>query len=317
VPGLALGAYDSDAAFENILAADVQTAFDLACLRYSAAGHGPFISVGLGKKLDIKPGISQFACGRWNFRLAALRASVWAGLCLQFSAVGDTPVRQDGQSIGGIFAKAALSILAGMLETLWATSAAHRHALGWHHDVRHFSICRYVDDVLLLTRTLCSNHASDALKLVYREKVKFSLVSFGPSATWTDLDLNVQVDLYGTASLSLSLRSPNEAWLQDPLGTKRGKVTFLPFLDHLPCPIAHLAAVLASRLHRANRLGLDVRLGLRRCAHDILELCLLGYPFGVVRAAAHFVPRGLSGAIALRLLVRALRKSWPHVPRSS
>jgi hypothetical protein len=119
IPPLALAAFDSDAAFENVKTADAELAFEILASRYLSVFGDPWLSVGLGRRCDVRSGVRQWASGRWNISIDTLRPILWAGLRLQLSVFGTLVVQQFGQSIGGVMAKIALSLVSGVLEGLW------------------------------------------------------------------------------------------------------------------------------------------------------------------------------------------------------
>ena len=308
VPPLAFCTLDADQAFESVMSEDAEKAFEVVLRRYVHCHGESWISIGKGRKADAVPGIRQFGCGRTNFRIVSLRASVWAGLRLQFSALGSIIAQQRGQSIGGIFAKCALSLVAGTLEFLWLSSPSQRGHCGFHHSASAFRALRYVDDILLISRQLCSAHLVSSINSVYQGRLAFTVVDYGPQVEWVDLALSIS----DAGGLCIALKSPNVPWIINSSNTPRSKGTIIPYPGAPPSPLQHLSSILDSRLVRGSALNCPIQVGITRALHDVTEFALLGYPYRLVRALAHKVPRHRPGALQLRSVVRSLRYLWPR-----
>jgi len=244
-----------------------------------------------------------------NFRVESLRLSVWAGLRLQFSALGSIIFQQRGQSIGGIFAKCALSLVAGTLEFLWLSSPSQRRHCGFYHPAGAFRALRYVDDILLISRQLCSEHLVSSINSVYQGRLAFTLVDYGSEVEWVDLALSISDD----GGLCIALKSPNVPWMANSCTVPRSKGTIIPYPGAPPSPLQHLSSILDSRLVRGSALNRPIQVGIARAIHDVVEFSLLGYPYSLMRALAHKVPRHRPGALQLRNVVRSFRFLWPRL----
>jgi hypothetical protein len=216
-------------------------------------------------------------------------------------------VQQFGQSIGGVMAKTALSLVSGVLEGLWIACPHHRAACGHRLGRNAFRAIRYEDDNFAMTRQLCAPCLAENLNAVYQSRLRFNLVDYGFVIDWIDLRLVAS----RCGSLSYSMRSPNVPWIRTPLLTPRIKGTFLPYLGVVPIPSSYMVSVLSARLVRAQALGLNGTSGTFRACDDILELARLGYPYYTVRALVHRLPLTRTGARELRHFIRACRAWWP------
>ena len=136
--------------------------------------------------------------------------------------LGDLPFKQlQGLPIGGLMSKCQTSALLGSQETVWKLNLTEQGKLP------NMITCRYVDDSITASKTLC--HECQHLHLSEMTNVLFEKQQFSPTKVqWLDVTISTQ-----NSNISLQPAEPEPAFLRS-LTTTPVKFRIPPYLGHMP-----------------------------------------------------------------------------------
>ena len=132
-------------------------------------------------------------------RVFALVELYWlfaASCCMKFAQTGTKVWTYTGLLIGGMLSKVATSCVLGLQEHNWCTDSSLRAAASYHWPDRMWSHMvarsRYCDDVLWISRSLCTTCLQAAIAVVYTVPFDTQFPTADHKLTWLDFCISLQ-----------------------------------------------------------------------------------------------------------------------------
>ena len=306
-------AVDIDQAFEACDAAGLGPEWVRTAARYTEIyGECP-VHVQKGKACKVQHGRRKWSRASWAITLDAIHRAVVATTSLSLVAFGSFIFRTLGISIGGTMSSACVAVHLGDEEyrgkRFLESPEGPFPELRGSTVVKQFSWRRYVDDVLSVSRRMCTDCQKKALSHMYKENL--SVVYESPDIltaenmelfTW--LDLSIGINKYGLFWIP---RNANRAWIWSPTAPEdRPKPVVHPWPGVLATPFGRLRAIILGKCARAYSLDVGTYVESLMILEALLELVLVGYPYSLIRAITHSIPTHPAARLA-RQAVRAWR----------
>ncbi len=221
-----------------------------------------------------------------------------------------------GLAIGGTMSSAAVSLHLADEEATFLDKLGDRAATGFPTDLLRrtwLAWKRYVDDILMVSRSVCGECLLQAARMCYAEALSVTYQSKGDdcggSLVWVDLELH-----FVGWELSLALKSANRQWLhtfQVSSSTARPHTNLVPWAGCSPAPLHTYRTFVLGRLARAMEIGMGPLGQAVIVLEVVLELFVLQFPLGFLRRLVHSLPcsRGAQ-------LVRRAFREWPSTARA-
>eukprot|EP00438_Fugacium_kawagutii_P023302 Skav226239 [mRNA] locus=scaffold1218:450682:453784:+ [translate_table: standard] len=266
---------DAAQMYEQINTDLVLEAFDAKVALLQAKKGANTITVAKGRAVQGWPGGSEHTRSRkWlTFSMRRLRRMLQASCQLRYASIGDLVLAAKGLVIGGLLSMIAALCLLCHEEEQFLSGMGHQDFQlpdGWSLPELFLGM-RYVDDLLLVSFSLCHSCLQKLVKRIY--SVDFSVNPEENEQTWTDVIFCVDPVL---GTISWTARNPNRAWVLSH--GEKVKQRRVPFLGRLQCPFGQLRGLLLSRATRLRELELPEKVQTTCMIEELQELILEGYP---------------------------------------
>ena len=306
---LSLLSADVDQAFESCQGSNVSTGWSWTAETFRRAFNTDVVQIKRGKRFEARIGARPWSRGWWLLKLDDLARALLSATSLTLAVLGDVVVQLHGMSIGGSMSSSAVSVRFGYEEArafsgdqciLPGLSMLRRGDVGW---------LRYVDDILSASRCVCACCMERFFTAVFSEPLSVvysSCRNASVPCVWLHFELHVVGQ-----TLSWTLKNANRAYL---LGSYAEPFvpTFLPWPGALPYHFKQLRSLLISKLALAWSSQLSVVQSSLCILEQLLELHRLQYPFDLLRALVHSIPK-----VPAALLARRLFRSFLSVVSNS
>ena len=154
--GLSVYSADIDQAFEACDNSSVGKAWAWASSSFVGSYNSTFVQVRRGRQFAVRAGTEGWSRGWWILSMAQIQAALVASAASTFCALGDVVLQLQGMSIGGSLSSSAVAVHLAFEESS-AFEPDRLAKIGFQNccsaDVQW---CRYVDDILSFSHTLCS-----------------------------------------------------------------------------------------------------------------------------------------------------------------
>lgn len=290
-PRRCVATFDASQAFEMTPEDEVLAGLSAAWGQFRRVSGCATVSVHRGPRYRVRAGRPTDRSLWWVLGEEQVSCAVWHALQNRFVVFGDQVFSMAGVPIGGIVSCPMLGLALGLREQ------RHRPCPS------HVCCLRFVDDLLVVTSSICLQCVARWVQEVYSGK--FTMADAGPGwVPWLDLEVSSR---HGSDVVYYRFLDRGREWV---LGRapRPGRLAFSPYLGALPVAFSSLRSVMVGRQRRAEILGcssMDVAHVLMSMA---LELVTNGYPLSLVRAAIHSLPKTGSSVVA-RWAVRALHRA--------
>ena len=129
---------------------------DLGFVGFFNTYNSNYVQVRRGRQFAVRPGAEGWSRGWWILSMAQIEAALAASAASTFCALADVVLQLQGMSIGGSLSSAGVAVYLAFEEST-AFEPARLAKIGFQNcssaDVQW---CRYVDDILSFSYTLCS-----------------------------------------------------------------------------------------------------------------------------------------------------------------
>jgi hypothetical protein len=231
-------------------------------------------------------------------------------------SVGDSVWAQaEGLPTGGPHSPASCSVVLGADEATWTDDAAARARHGFHPRGRRLeeqvALARYVDDLIMVSRTWCTSCLGDMLAVMYRKPVQFDRqATSAHGQPWLDM----WVSLRG-GTLEIHMDGQEQEWVQCLASTPPAKTRLKPYLGDEAESLEALRLHVSGRTARLRQAGLDDAALLGAVRREILVLALHGYPQEMMRRVWSRSRQYPAAARLARLVLGAWGRAFPGLSR--
>ena len=224
-------------------------------------------------------------------------------------------VQAEGLPIGGPHSPASCSVVLGADEATWTDDAAARARHGFHPRGRRLeeqvALARYVDDLIMVSRTWCTSCLGDMLAVMYRKPVQFDRqATSAHGQPWLDM----WVSLRG-GTLEIHMDGQEQEWVQCLASTPPAKTRLKPYLGDEAESLEALRLHVSGRTARLRQAGLDDAALLGAVRREILVLALHGYPQEMMRRVWSRSRQYPAAARLARLVLGAWGRAFPGLSR--
>ena len=303
--GLSVYSADIDQAFEACDNNSVGKAWAWASSAFISSYNSSFIQVRRGRQFAVRPGTEGWSRGWWVISMTQIQAALVASAASTFCALGDVVVQLRGVSIGGSLSSSAVAVHLAFEEST-AFDSERLAAIGFQNcGIADVQWCRYVDDILSFSRTLCSRCVSVFFSTLYSEKlseVYSSDLALGNPCNWLLFEFHIR-----GPHLAWTLKNNNRSYLYGVPGQ-----IFVPSLvawpGCLPMPFKQLRGILVNKLYISWSALLSPPATAIVLLELLLEMLRLGYPMSLLRSLIHSVPKW-PAVILARQVFRAFHRT--------
>jgi len=167
-------------------------------------------------------------------------------LATNLAQIGPLVIAQGGTPIGGLASSACCDLVLRCAEDAWIVDPDARSSYHLPEVVTKYIVgCRYVDDLLLLSRSLCQSCLESVLQL-YPKQVVWENVEWTPSRIAKWLDLHISVSGF---SLNVSPFIPTD---DNELQTAANSIP--PYVDDASCDVGDLINRVSAKYSRLLQL---------------------------------------------------------------
>ena len=253
------------------------------------------VQIQRSRKFMYKLGAESWSRGWWVLTLDQIGAALRAAASISFAYLGDAVFEMHGMSIGSSMSGSAVSVHFACEEA--TAFAPERLARAGFRGCTPADVqwCRYVDDVVSFSRSLCSTCLGLFFKTLYAEplsEVYSSDKDKGKPCTWLHLEFHIRGQ-----QLTWALKNVNRPYVHLVPGAKL-EPTFVAWPGALPMHFRQLRAIFVGKLALAWSSSVRPVLAAIHVLELLLELLRLQYPIPLLRAIVHSLPRWPAAVMA-------------------
>ena len=247
------------------------------------------VAVGKSAKAHVVAGKRAYGSGWYTFSLAQILTGVLAATQMKIVTYGDAVFVMSSTIIGSLIGKVAISNVLGEAEYDWKSDASRKRKIfGDNITGDMVAIKRYVDDLLVISRSLCAGCSERYIQAIY--PIPFGVTGSGNNLIWLDsvVCFDSQENFWTVP------KNVNRAWVHG-CGTKK-RHTLLPYLGALPYRFSSIRAILVGRVHRCKQQLVSDSLCALRVLEDMYEMLCAKYETNFLRKCVHALPQRFAAA---------------------
>jgi len=206
-------------------------------------------------------------------------------------------------------------VVLGADEATWTDDAAARGRHGFHPKGRRLeeqvALARYVDDLIMVSKTWCTSCLEDMLTVMYRKPVQFDQqATSAHGQPWLDMWVSLRGGI-----LEIHMDGQEQEWVQCLASTPPAKTRLKPYLGDEAESLEALRLHVSGRTARLRQAGLDDAALLGAVRREILVLALHGYPQEMMRRVWSRSRQYPAAARLARLILGAWGRAFPGLSR--
>ena len=242
---LCLYSADVDQAFESCSGSSVSMAWAWASKVFVERYGATVVQIQRSRKFAYKVGSESWSRGWWVLSLDQMGAALRAAASMSFACLGDAVFEMHGMSIGSTMSGSAVSVRFACEEA--AAFAPERLARAGFQGCTPDDVqwCRYVDDIVSFSRSLCSTCLGLFFKTLFAEplsEVYSSDKDKHSPCTWLHFELHVRGQ-----QLTWALKNVNRSYVHLVPGAKL-EPTFVAWPGALPMHFRQLRGVFVGKM---------------------------------------------------------------------
>jgi len=289
IQGWNLATADIDQAFEACGGVDLEASLIAVERAFLDKYPEGFVSVRKGQQVSTRIGqywSAGFICLHVSVVVKAIRVFASVVLC----SFGTLVLRMRGLPIGAIPSAASVNTLLDHYETSFLHSDDRKlHArfdfLSMQNYESYVLWVRYVDDLLLGSKLLCSACLLDLARAVYPMDLSVTSGRSGDPNVHMIADIQVLTSAQG---LDLLLKNPNRPFLAS--GSPRVQTSTVPWPGAIPSSFGHIRGRIIGLISRCRQVHSNDYFTLVRVIEYLWELKALGYPVPLLKKLVFSLP---------------------------